>query len=134
MPDCIFCEIIKGSIPSKTFFEDDEVIAFLDINPTAKGHSLIVPKNHFNLIYDPSEDKIGKVFKSVSKVSKLIRDKLECDGFNLLVNQGKLAGQEVDHFHIHIIPRYKGDGIHLFPAHIDIKDDEMKNIWNKLKE
>ena len=94
--DCIFCEIAAGNIPAKKVFEDDDVIAFLDVNPASFGHTLVVPKQHVRNFMEADAATIGKVFQ----------EKLGASGMNLLSNAGESAGQTVDHFHIHLIPRY----------------------------
>ena len=132
MSECIFCKILDGSIPSRKIYEDSSVISFLDINPASRGHSLVVPKTHARLIMDLEDEWISKVFVSLKKVSGLISNKLECDGFNLLINQGKDAGQVVDHFHIHVIPRYGGDSLHLPSAVMEMTDGEMDEIQQKI--
>ncbi|MFX0099443.1 MAG: HIT family protein [Candidatus Hodarchaeota archaeon] len=132
MSECIFCKIIDGSIPSRKIYEDSSVISFLDINPAARGHSLIVPKTHGRLIMDLEDEWVSKTFVAVKKVSGLIKSKLDCDGFNILINQGRDAGQLVDHFHIHVIPRYSGDSLPLPHVVKKLTDEEMDEIQKKI--
>lgn len=132
MSECIFCKIIDGSIPSRKIYEDSSVISFLDINPAARGHSLVVPKQHAKLIMDLDDEWVSKVFISVKKVSGMIKDKLGCDGFNILVNQERNAGQLVDHFHVHVIPRYSGDSLALPHDVKKMTDEEMDEIQEKI--
>jgi histidine triad (HIT) family protein len=133
MENCIFCRILAGDIPSRIVYEDDAVVAFLDINPAAPGHTLVVPKEHFNTLLDVGVDTIGPVFSSVKTVAELVKTRLEADGFNLLVNQGRAAGQLIEHFHVHIIPRYEDDQRGLMPPKLDLGDDEMDQIAEKLR-
>ena len=132
MSECIFCRIIDGSIPSRKIYEDANVISFLDINPAARGHSLVVPKKHAKLIMDLDDEWVSKVFVPVKKVSGMIKDKLGCDGFNILINQERDAGQLVDHFHVHVIPRYSGDSLAL-PHDVEkMTGKEMDEIQEQL--
>ena len=111
--DCIFCKIIKGDIPCYKIYEDDETVAFLDINPATKGHSLVIPKSHSDNMNMASEEMIESVYKTVKNVSDLIIRKLKPDGYNVLQNNGAAAGQVIYHLHVHIVPRYIDDGIRL---------------------
>ncbi|MBD5445269.1 MAG: HIT family protein [Lachnospiraceae bacterium] len=106
---CIFCKIANGEIPSKTLFEDDEFRVILDLGPAAKGHALILPKNHYANLYELPEETASKVMLLAKKMAVQMTDKLKCDGFNLVQNNGEVAGQTVFHFHMHLIPRYKND-------------------------
>lgn len=103
--DCIFCAIAAGEIPSFKVFEDDIAIAFLDINPFTKGHTLVVPKTHCATIEDASGELLGALAARVKKVAAHIKGALPCDGFNILQNNGAAAGQTVAHLHFHIVPR-----------------------------
>lgn len=108
--DCIFCKIANGEIPSKTLYEDEEFRVILDLGPAAKGHALILPKEHAANLYELSEETASKVLVLAKKTATQITEKLGCDGLNLIQNNGEVAGQTVMHFHMHIIPRYKDDG------------------------
>ena len=111
--NCIFCKIAAGEIPSRKIYEDKDLIAIMDLNPTSKGHSLIIPKEHCTNIYDIDEDIAAKVMKTAKKLATKMTVALNCDGFNLLQNNGKTAGQTMFHFHMHLIPRYKGDTVNI---------------------
>lgn len=117
--DCLFCKIIEGVIPSKTIYESEYVIAFLDINPKECGHTLVVPKKHIKDIYELEDINILK--KECEKVAGILNKKLSCTGLMFLTNTGSL--QDVKHLHIHIIPQYK--------EKINLSIDE---IYNKIKE
>ena len=104
-----FFKIANGEIPSKTLFEDDEFRVILDLGPAAKGHALILPKNHYANLYELPEETASKVMLLAKKMAMQMTDKLKCDGFNLVQNNGEVAGQTVFHFHMHLIPRYKND-------------------------
>ena len=108
--DCIFCRIACGEIPSKTLYEDEQFRVILDLGPATKGHALILPKDHAANLYELPEETAAAVMKLSKKMALKMRDKLHCDGLNLVQNNGETAGQTVPHFHLHLIPRYKGDG------------------------
>jgi len=109
--DCIFCKIIRGEIPSFKVWEDEATYAFMDINPVAPGHALIVPKFHTPNIYEAPSDWLGPVMGSVSRVARAVRDELKPDGMNILQANDKGAAQSVFHIHFHVIPRNLGDGL-----------------------
>lgn len=108
--DCIFCKIAAGEIPSKTLYEDEKFRVILDLGPATKGHSLILPKDHAANLYELPEETAAEAMKLAKSMARLLREKLQCDGLNLVQNNGETAGQTVSHFHLHLIPRYKGDG------------------------
>lgn len=107
--DCIFCKLANGEIPTNALYEDDIVKVIFDANPAAKGHVLILPKEHFDNIYELDDDTAAHVFKVAAKISKAYKKALDFDGLNIVQNNGEVAGQTVFHFHMHIIPRIKGD-------------------------
>ena len=115
MSDCIFCKIIKGEIPCTKVYEDDNVLAFLDIGPVNKGHTLVIPKEHHETILDMPEELLCAVASAVKKVSKAIAHGTGCDGFNVLQSNYKASGQLVPHYHAHIIPRLESDGLKHWP-------------------
>jgi histidine triad (HIT) family protein len=109
--DCIFCKIIDGDIPAAKVYEDEHVLAFLDISQVTKGHTLVIPKVHKENIYELTPEIAENLFKVVPKIASSIKEQFEPIGLNLLNNNGEAAGQSVFHYHLHIIPRYgKGDG------------------------
>ena len=108
--DCIFCKIANGEIPSNTLYEDDSFRVILDLGPATKGHALVMPKEHFGNLYELPDDWCQKAFSLAKKMAGQMTEKLHCDGFNLVQNNGATAGQTVPHFHIHLIPRYENDG------------------------
>lgn len=107
---CIFCKIANGEIPSKEIFEDEEFKVILDLGPATKGHALILPKNHYRNLYELPDEAATKVMLLAKKLAIQMTEKLDCDGFNLVQNNGEAAGQTVFHFHLHLIPRYRDDG------------------------
>jgi len=109
--NCIFCKIANGEIPSRTLYEDERFRVILDLGPAAKGHALILPKEHFDNLYELPDDWCSDVMKLTKKMAAQMTEKLHCDGFNLVQNNGTAAGQTVFHFHMHLIPRYKEDDV-----------------------
>ncbi len=107
--NCIFCKIANGEIPSKTLYEDEEFRAILDLGPATKGHALLLPKEHYADLFELPEETAAKAIVTAKKIAAQMKDKLQCDGFNLVQNNGETAGQTVFHFHMHMIPRYKND-------------------------
>lgn len=131
--DCIFCKIAAGEIPSRKIYEDKDLIAIMDLNPTSKGHSLIIPKEHCTNIYDIDEDIATKVMKTAKKLATKMTVALNCDGFNLLQNNGETAGQTMFHFHMHLIPRYKdADNNMLKFTSVSFSDEEMDAIRDQI--
>lgn len=134
--DCIFCKIAAGEISSQTIFEDEEFRVILDISPAAKGHALIIPKEHYGNIYELPEEMAAKVMILAKKLTGHMTDVLKCDGFNIVQNNGEAAGQTVFHFHMHLIPRYKNDGNQdkLCWNHLELSQEEMKEICQQLRQ
>ena len=110
MSDCIFCKIIAGEIPSTKIYEDDEVLAILDISQATKGHTLLMPKKHYRNLLAMSADEAAQLFAKVPALANQIKDNLGAEGMNILQNNEEIAGQSVFHTHIHLIPRFPEDG------------------------
>lgn len=111
--NCIFCKIANGEIPSATIYEDEDFRVILDLSPASKGHALILPKEHYANLFELDDEKAGKVLVVAKKVITKMKEILNCDGYNLVQNNGEAAGQTVNHFHLHLIPRYDGDNVGL---------------------
>ena len=108
--DCIFCKLAGGMIPTNSIYEDDKFKVILDMSPATRGHALILPKEHYANIYEMPTELVSEAFALAAKLAKSMTDKLGADGFNIVQNNNEVAGQTVFHFHIHLIPRYEGDG------------------------
>ena len=108
--NCIFCKIANGEIPSRTIEENDMFRVVLDVSPATKGHALILPKEHSRNLYDLPQETAAEVVKMAQKVALKMKDRLHCDGVNLVQNNEEAAGQTVFHFHMHVIPRFEKDG------------------------
>ena len=106
---CIFCKIANGEIPSATLYEDDDFRVILDLSPASKGHALVLPKEHFANLFEMPDELVSKAYVVAKKVAARMKEYLDCDGYNVLQNNGLAAGQTVFHFHIHLIPRMEND-------------------------
>ncbi len=133
MADCIFCLIAAGKIPSKKVYEDSKVLAFLDINPVTEGHTLVVPKMHYDTISQVPDAELGVIFGVVKKLATNLKEKLGADGLNIMQNNGKAAGQEIPHFHVHIIPRKINDGRFTLRPGKKAEGDALDKALQKLK-
>lgn len=122
--DCIFCKIANGEIPSTTIYENEEFRVFFDINPASKGHCLIVPKEHYSNIFDIDGETAGRLFSLATVVARSLKKELNCEGMNIVQNNGEIAGQTVFHFHLHLIPRYTGDTVNVGwqPGQADLEE------------
>jgi histidine triad (HIT) family protein len=130
--DCIFCQIIAGEIPGTKIYEDDKVLAILDINPVNIGHVLVMPKDHFANIEETPEADLFRVAAAIKKVGSAIKNGLNYGGYNVVENNDPLAGQLIPHQHFHVIPRQAGDGLRLWPAK-KYAEGEMAQTAEKLK-
>ncbi|MDD5031976.1 MAG: HIT family protein [Patescibacteria group bacterium] len=113
--DCIFCKIIAGVIPSFKVYEDEDILAFLDIAPVNPGHTLVVPKKHYANLEEIPEGELAKLAAAIKKVGKAVKDGLGVEGYNVMENNDPVSGQIIPHLHFHIIPRKEGDGLKLWP-------------------
>ena len=133
MENCIFCKIAGGEIPAATLYEDEDFRVILDLGPASKGHALILPKVHAANIYELPDELAGKAMILAKKMACKMTEALKCDGFNIVQNNGETAGQTVFHFHMHLIPRYKGDGVGIAWTPGKLSEDEREEILAKLK-
>ena len=130
MEDCLFCKIIKGEIPSKTIYEDEIVKVMMDINPISDGHILVIPKNHNTDLLDLDDDTLLHIKRIITEILiPKLKEKLNCDGITICQNNG--LGQEIKHFHVHLIPRYENDNIKMTNKE-NIED--IEEIYNKLMD
>lgn len=132
--NCIFCKIANGEIPSKTLYEDNDFRVILDLGPATRGHALILPKEHADNLCELPDETASKVLVLAKKMAAQMTDKLNCDGMNLVQNNGEAAGQTVRHFHMHIIPRYENDGqkINWIPG--EPSQEELEEIKKQITE
>ena len=130
--DCIFCKIAAGEIPSKTIYEDEKYRVILDLGPATRGHALILPKNHYANLFELPEEDAKEVICLAKKMATIMKDKLGCDGFNLVQNNGEAARQTVFHFHMHLIPRYENDGQEIGWKPGSPSQDELEEIKKQI--
>ncbi|OGF30929.1 hypothetical protein A2533_03400 [Candidatus Falkowbacteria bacterium RIFOXYD2_FULL_35_9] len=130
--DCLFCKIVKGEIPCYKVYENDSVMAFLDINPINPGHVLVIPKEHFVNIEKTTQKVWLEIMLAVKKIIPEVLVVSKAQAFNLNINNGKIAGQEVDHLHVHIMPRFENDGHVLFKGN-KYKEGEVEKITEQLR-
>ena len=133
--ECIFCKIIDGEIPAVKVLDEELVIAFMDINPSSKGHMLVVPKNHAENIFEISESDLATLIKAVKRCAKAVKEALNAEGITVLQLNGKASDQIIPHFHIHIIPRWENDGLPVSTWEMKKGDmEEINDIARKVKE
>ena len=132
MNDCIFCKIIAGELPSSKLYEDDLVLSFMDIAPLSPGHSLVIPKNHYETFPEIPAEEAAAVTAAMLKVAPAIMKSQNADGFNLLLANGACAGQVVDHIHFHIVPRKNDDGLGFGWRHGTYADGEAAEIHQSI--
>jgi len=133
--DCIFCKIIDGEIPAVKVLDEKLVVAFMDINPSSKGHMLVVPKNHAENIFEIPESDLVALIKAVKRCAKAVKEALNAEGVTILQLNGKASDQIVPHLHIHVIPRWENDGLSVSTWEMKTGDmEEIQEIALKIKE
>ena len=130
--NCIFCKLAAGDIPSATLYEDDDFRVILDLSPASKGHALIIPKEHYRNLYDLDDELAAKAMVLAKMMVLKLKDVLGCDGYNIVQNNEEAAGQTVFHFHMHMIPRYKGDKVGLGWKMGELSDEDKEEILRKV--
>ena len=130
--NCIFCKLANGEIPTATLYEDDDFRVILDAGPAAKGHALMLPKEHYANLYELDDEVAAKVLPLAKKMITKLTDILGCDGYNLVQNNGEAAGQTVFHFHLHMIPRYKDDGVGLTWKMGELTEEDKNDILSRM--
>ena len=132
--DCIFCKLANGEIPTATLYEDNDFRVILDLGPASKGHALILPKEHYDNLYELDDEIASKVLVLAKKMITRMTKALGCDGYNLVQNNREAAGQTVHHFHLHLIPRYKDDQVGLGWNMGKLTDEDKEEILTKFHE
>lgn len=126
--NCLFCKIVAGQIPAVKIYEDDDILAFLDIGPISDGHTLVIPKKHFEKLHDCPPEILSKVASHLGRIAGAVASSMDSDGYNLLCNNGRASGQLVDHLHFHIIPRNTGDGVFNRWPHYEYPEGKIEKI------
>ena len=130
--DCIFCDIIEGKSEAEILYQDENIISFLDIRPVNYGHTLVVPKKHCDNFLSFTSDELNYLIKGLQHISRAVKESVKADGFNIVVNNGKAAGQTVFHFHFHIIPRFAND-FSFTPNFKKYSNGTMKEFADKIR-
>ncbi len=134
MENCLFCKIAAKEISAQTIYEDDRALAFLDIRPRSLGHAMVIPKYHAPTLLELPDGEIGPLFAAVKKVIDLLMKKIKPDGITIGINQGRASGQEVDHLHVHLMPRWHGDGGGSVQSAVDNQPEEpVLDVAKKIK-
>ncbi len=131
--NCIFCKLANGEFPTNSIYDDDKFNVILDNGPATKGHCLILPKEHYANLFELPEETAAEAMKLAKKLSEKLVKELDADGLNLVQNNGEAAGQTVNHFHLHLIPRYKNDGQHILWNPTSPDAEELKALCESLK-
>ncbi|MDD6327585.1 MAG: HIT family protein, partial [Lachnospiraceae bacterium] len=131
---CIFCKIGKGDIPSATVYENSDFKVFMDLSPANKGHVLIIPKEHYDNIFQIDAETAGKLFSLATAVARAVKAETKCEGMNVVQNNGAVAGQTVNHFHLHLIPRFEGDGVSVTWKQGETEPDELQALAKAIRK
>jgi histidine triad (HIT) family protein len=131
--DCIFCKVIAGELPAEIVDQDEHTVSFMDINPWTRGHALVIPRNHSRNLYDIADDDIAHVGAAAKRLALRMRERLGCDGVNLLNSCEPAAWQTVFHFHVHVIPRYEDDPLRLPGAPQQPEEGELAKVAEELR-
>lgn len=131
---CLFCKIINKEIPADIVYEDENLFVLLDISPNNPGHCLVIPRNHFKNIYEIPDELMGTLFTRVKHMSIAIKKAVDADGITNVINNGEGVGQVVFHSHIHVIPRYKTDGLKAWPSSPYKTSEEKQKVLNAIKK
>ena len=132
--NCIFCKMVSGNIPVTRIYEDEVVLSFLDIGPLSDGHTLVIPKQHFDKLHECPAELLGQFSQRLGKIAKAVSAAMGAEGYNVLCNNGRAAGQVVNHLHFHIIPRKTGDGVfNRWPA-FEYDEGQIEAIATRIQE
>ncbi|TSA54402.1 MAG: HIT family protein [Planctomycetaceae bacterium] len=132
--DCLFCKMVAGKIPVTKIYEDEVVLSFLDIGPISNGHTLVIPKRHFEKLHECPAELLGKVFTRIGKIAGAVAAAMDSDGYNLLCNNGRAAGQLIEHLHFHIVPRNTGDRLFSRWPSFEYKDGKIEEIAGAIRK
>jgi len=132
-PDCIFCKILAGELPAQKVDEDEHTVAFLDINPWTRGHAVVVPKRHSRNLYEIDDEDLERTAVAAKRLAIRMRDRLGCDGVNLLNSCEPAAWQTIFHFHVHVIPRYEDDPLQLPVRPQPAEPDELEAVATEIR-
>ncbi len=131
--DCVFCRIVRKEAPATTIYEDDEVLVFLDIRPLNEGHTLVIPKKHYEAVYDMPEDLVSHIYKLVKQMAVAVKAATEADGITIIQQNGHAAGQEIFHMHVHVVPRYAGQKLPHFHDLPNASREKLEQAAERIK-
>jgi histidine triad (HIT) family protein len=131
--ECIFCKIIAGQIPAAKVYEDENALAFLDIGPVSDGHTLVVPKQHYEKVHECPPPLLADIWAKIGEIAAAVSSAVNSEGYNIICNNGRSAGQLVDHLHFHIIPRMIGDGVFNRWPSFKYSEGEMEMLAEKIR-
>ena len=132
--DCLFCKMAAGQIPVTKIYEDEIVLSFLDIGPISDGHTLVIPKQHFEKLHDCPAELLGRIFSRIGRIAGAVSGAMDSDGYNILCNNGRAAGQLIEHLHFHIVPRNTGDGLFKSWPSFKYKEGKIDSIAETIRE
>ena len=132
--DCIFCKMVAGQIPVAKIYEDEIILSFLDIGPISDGHTLVIPKQHFEKLHECPSELLGQVFTRIGKIAGAVAAAMNSDGYNLLCNNGRAAGQLIKHLHFHIVPRKTGDGVFDRWPSFKYEDEKIEEVARAIRK
>ena len=132
--DCLFCKIVAGQIPVTKIYEDEVVLSFLDIGPISDGHTLVIPKQHFEKLHECPAELLGQVFTRIGKIAGAVAATMNSAGYNLLCNNGRAAGQLIEHLHFHIVPRNNGDGLFSSWPSVEYENGKIEEVAEAIRK
>jgi histidine triad (HIT) family protein len=131
--DCIFCKVLRGEIPSERVYEDEYAIGVMDINPWTRGHAVVFPRKHAADLFEIDDEELGHVAVAAKRLAASMRDRLDCDGVNLLQSNGRAAWQTIFHLHVHVIPRYDDDPLELPTRPRPADPEELAEVAREIR-
>jgi histidine triad (HIT) family protein len=131
--DCIFCKVLGGDLPSERIYEDEHTVAVMDINPWTRGHAVVIPRKHAENLFEIEDDELEHVAVAAKRVATAMRDRLDCDGVNLLQSNGAAAWQTIFHLHFHVIPRYEDDPLELPTRPKQASPEELAEVASEIR-
>jgi histidine triad (HIT) family protein len=131
--DCIFCKVLRGEIPSERVYEDEHAIGVMDINPWTRGHAVVFPRKHAANLFEIDDEELGHVAVAAKRLATTVRDRLDCDGVNLLQSNGRAAWQTIFHLHVHVIPRYDDDPLELPTRPRPAEPEELAEVAREIR-
>lgn len=130
---CIFCKIVRKQAPASLVYEDENVLAFLDIRPLSKGHTLVIPKQHYVTIFEVPEELVAQLHRIVKRVALAVKEATKADGISIIQQNGKAAGQEIFHLHVHVIPRFEGQKLMRFGENSEADREKLNQLADNIK-